>query len=731
MPHTRTRLLSTLGSELSIALWDWRRDDMKGWLYVAKVLTAAFVALGVSTLLDLPTAKTAMTTVFIVMHPQSGAVLAKSFYRLIGTLIGFLATVTVVGAFPQQPLLFIFALAFWVSLCAAFAKFNRGFRSYGFLISGYTVALAGIPASQHPEATFLIAMTRVTGIAIGVLCATAVSALIFPDRVSSRLSASNKQRYVDFLNFVVQALIGKDGASAASREQLRFFSDAVAFEMNRTLAAFEGAQGRHWSGRLSKINAAFMKASSRLNAFCRMRAYLEASRSDAYRAIGPLLQETAAWMTRAESLRDASPNTAKRIADDLHRYADALPGMIEATRRGSDKLADFSAPEFEATARALQYLVADLAAYFSEYARLDDRKDVHDRQADRVARFPHHNSYTDALIASARVFITIFACGFFWVASAWPSGVDFLLNAAVTSALISGLPHPVKASINLGISTVFSAIFGFVFIAYVEPRVDGILILWISLAPFLAIGAWFATKPKYFRQACDYLIFFSLLVNIDTLGTYEQTTFLNEGIAFVFSNFVPALFFALIMPPASRWLKNRHLVRMRELILHVASRPTAGPRTTLEGQARDLTFQIQQLFADSPVERQEAIRWAYAILQIGNTLIDLQNALALVPSTSVASPAPTWRLAILRARSSIAALTEKPTASRLEVARDLTRQAITGIEAAVDACPPSKERRQSLLHVLSLLNIVDITLLDAELPFADADVDATPLDKIT
>ncbi|WP_350624131.1 hypothetical protein, partial [Pseudoalteromonas sp. 24-MNA-CIBAN-0067] len=92
---------------------------------------------------------------------------------------------------------------------------------------------------------------------------------------------------------------------------------------------------------------------------------------------------------------------------------------------------------------------------------------------------------------------------------------------------------------------------------------------------------------------------------------------------------------------------------------------------------------------------------AYAILQIGNTLIDLQNALALVPSTSVASPAPTWRLAILRARSSIAALTEKPTASRLEVARDLTRQAITGIEAAVDACPPSKERRQSLLHVLS------------------------------
>ncbi|MBJ9696801.1 FUSC family protein [Burkholderia cenocepacia] len=729
MPHTRTRSLSTLGSELSIALRDWRRDDMKAWLYVAKALTAAFLALGVSTLLDLPTAKTAMTTVFIVMHPQSGTVLAKSFYRLIGTLIGFLATVTVVGAFPQQPLLFILALAFWISLCAAFAKFNRGFRSYGFLISGYTVALAGMPASQHPEATFLIATTRVTGIVIGILCATAVSALVFPDRISSRLSTSNRQRYVDFLNFIVRALIANDGASAASREQLRLFGDAVGFEMNRSLAAFEGAQGRHRSRRLSKLNVEFMKASSRLSAFCRLRAYLQASHSVAYGAIEPLFQETATWLIRGESKPEASPDAAKRIADDLRQYATSLPGRIEGIRGGSEKLADFSTPEFEATARALQSLVVDLASYFAAYANLEERKSVHDRQSDRVARFVHHNSFTDALISSSRVFITIFACGFFWVASAWPSGIDFLLNAAVTSALISGLPHPAKASINLGISTVFSAILGFVFIAYVEPRVDGILMLWISVAPFLAIGAWLATKPKYFRQACDYLIFFSLLVNVDTVGTYEQDVFLNECIAFVLSNFVPALFFALIMPPTSQWLKNRHLVRMRELIRHVASRPTAELRTKLESHARDLTFQIQQLFVGSPAERQEAIQWAYAVLQLGNTLIDLQNALAVSPPVSIASPAPTWRATISRAKTAIAALTERPTVSRLASARDLTRQAIAGVEAAVDAFPQGDEGRQSVLHVLSLLHVVHITLLDADLPFVTAD--PTPLDKIT
>ena len=73
------------------------RTDGAAWLYLFKALLATFIALGVSMRLDLPAPKTAMTTVFIVMQPQSGAVLAKSFYRVAGTIFGLIATLTFVG----------------------------------------------------------------------------------------------------------------------------------------------------------------------------------------------------------------------------------------------------------------------------------------------------------------------------------------------------------------------------------------------------------------------------------------------------------------------------------------------------------------------------------------------------------------------------------------------------------------------------------------------------------
>ena len=105
--------------------------------------------------LDLPQPRTAMTTVFIVMQPQSGMVFAKSFYRICGTLVGLVVMLALLGLFAQQPELFIVSTAIWVGICTAGAARNRNFRSYGFVLAGYTAALIGIPASQHPDGAFL------------------------------------------------------------------------------------------------------------------------------------------------------------------------------------------------------------------------------------------------------------------------------------------------------------------------------------------------------------------------------------------------------------------------------------------------------------------------------------------------------------------------------------------------------------------------------------------------
>ena len=91
-----TQALS-LKAQLREAAADWWRSDAPTWVYVFKMVFAGLLALGIGYGLDLESPRSALITVFIVMQPQSGMILAKSFYRVIGTLVGSAAIVVFVS----------------------------------------------------------------------------------------------------------------------------------------------------------------------------------------------------------------------------------------------------------------------------------------------------------------------------------------------------------------------------------------------------------------------------------------------------------------------------------------------------------------------------------------------------------------------------------------------------------------------------------------------------------
>src|SRR5690242_11546333 len=90
----------------------------RAWLFVFKTLLALYLAAWLAMWLRLEQPATAMITVGIVMHPHSGMVLAKSFYRAIGTLCGSVFGLVLMCVFPQQRELFLLCLSIWVALCA-------------------------------------------------------------------------------------------------------------------------------------------------------------------------------------------------------------------------------------------------------------------------------------------------------------------------------------------------------------------------------------------------------------------------------------------------------------------------------------------------------------------------------------------------------------------------------------------------------------------------------------
>ena len=144
---------------------------------------SAVLALLIAFTFNLDQPQWTLLTVFIVSQPRHGGlVLAKSFFRIIGTLVGAVLALVLVSAVEER-VLFLGALAAWVGICNFGSQYAQGWAAYGFVLSGYTVAIVGIPAALDPGNAFYIAIARVTEVSLGIICAAGVLSATGPWRL--------------------------------------------------------------------------------------------------------------------------------------------------------------------------------------------------------------------------------------------------------------------------------------------------------------------------------------------------------------------------------------------------------------------------------------------------------------------------------------------------------------------------------------------------------------------
>jgi nitrite reductase/ring-hydroxylating ferredoxin subunit len=86
-----------------------------------------------------------------------------------GRWLGAAGALLLVSLFSQERVLFLGTLAAWIGLCTFASKYARNFAAYGFVLSGYTVAIVGIPGALDPGNAFFIAVARVTEISLGIM----------------------------------------------------------------------------------------------------------------------------------------------------------------------------------------------------------------------------------------------------------------------------------------------------------------------------------------------------------------------------------------------------------------------------------------------------------------------------------------------------------------------------------------------------------------------------------
>jgi uncharacterized membrane protein YccC len=186
---------------------------------------------------------------------------------------------------------------------------------------------------------------------------------------------------------------------------------------------------------------------------------------------------------------------------------------------------------------------------------------------------------------------------------------------------------------------------------------------------------------------------------------------------------VASIAFAVLLPPSTPWLRNRLLADLRAQVV-LACRGRIGRlwrlRTRFESGARDLMHQINALAASEPSVKRDTMRWMFAVLEIGNAVIDLRSEVTTLPRDARYAPSMPWRVSLRATCTAVSCLFERPRAARLDKALAATADAITAVQQTLSTFTPPRDERHQLQRILSHLHFIRSALLDPQSPLAQA-----------
>ncbi len=699
------------------ALAEWARSDGATWIYVFKVLCAAFLTLWLAMRLELPQPSTATITVFIVMQPQSGQVFAKSFYRILGTLVGLSVMVTLIALFAQERVLFLLSSAIWIGLCTAGAARYRDFRSYACVLAGYTATLIGIPATSHPEGAFMQAIWRVLEISLAILCSGVVSAVIMPQTTSAAMRNALYVRFGLFAAFVLDSLRGVGGRERFESSNVAFAAQAVGLETMRAASAFEDPHMRLRNGRLIRLSSEFMAMNTRFHALHQLLERLRAQGStQVLEAFEPCLEEITGLLEeirgRAVTDHDAE-RFAQRLADCRERLMARIRqarGELLAREPGEEARLDFN------TAAELLYRFAEeMHDYALTHASLAAHR--HEREQWKDAFTAKANAVA-AAVAGMRTGLMILLFGCFWIYSTWPSGGTFALNAVAVSALASAAPNPKKVAMQMAIGTMAAALLGFSEMFFVYPHIDGFPLLCLVLAPVFALGAFISSRPQWAGYGLGLLVFFCFGSVPANLTVYDPAHVINEYIALILSMLLSAAAAAVILPPNSAWLWKRLERDLRMRVVFAISGRSRGLGSAFESGTRDLLNQAYGVAAGRPDVQRGLLRWMFLVLEVGHAIIELRREQERLPDEPCYAEAMPWRQAIRAMGRALIRLFVRPGAENLERALAAVDQAIHAARHTDEPCAPHFDS-SPLRRVRSYLHFIRSSLLAPTSPLTE------------
>lgn len=618
-------------------------DDGPRFLHMAKVALATTLAMALCMRLELRTPATAMVTcVIVMMHQQSGMVIARGFYRGLGMIGGSFVGLALIALFPQQPLLFFVGLAAWLGVCVFTASYFRNFQSYGFLLAGYGTAITAVPVWSNPYGVFDNIVFTVSEVVIGVCCACAVSAVVWPQSVTPTLFAVSRRSFTNLLN-AVHATLGRpapasDTASSAAPFPglvlfLSLIRERVGVETLRSGAVFEDPSIRLYNSIFLKNDKRFFDTVAWLHALQQLRtpstqiasqfsAEAHAALEDLIGSVLAVVPETAA----PEIISLQGVQTLANRLDDLER---TLPVHLSRHLRSLDSVSPEQRQLVATSGAALFFLIADLRMLSRVHieARTVDPTPWSRSLFQTIRGFGQGGATANRIAAAVTGFRAAFATllvGAAWIGSGWVGGASAIVAVAIASALFALMPNPAVTTWQIFCGCLAGWLAGFAFTFFLLPHLSGIVLLASSIAIFIMIGSYLNTFAKTAVMGLGFNIYFCFIVAITNPTVYNPGGYLDTGFALLCGIAAAAVAFSIVVPRADGWIAAQYVNQIRTSIARSADDALDGLLDKVESDLRDFILQIAPPAGAGNTARTGLIQWAFAALEIGRAMVEVR-----------------------------------------------------------------------------------------------------------
>jgi len=571
--------------------------------FAVKTTAACLIGLYVAFCFNLDQPQWTALTIFIVAQPQStGGIFGKAFFRIIGTSIGCVVALTLVGLFAQERVLFLGSLSIWVGLCTFASQRVRNWANYGCVLAGYTAAIIGVPTTLNPSAAFYYANARFTEICIGVIVGACAAHFLAPAPIAKALRGAVADSRRKAAAYVGGALNGAD----PSRDRAAVIASAARIDELLNSALFEDQPTRRACDRIRGLAGALIDLIASAEPLERQLSVLSRNADPAGGCALPLIgaeaaEAIAAW--QADAI-DAGVLAQRLLAlRDRARLADAGEDRRDVAL--ADRLATFL-ESMAAFAAAWEAAASDRPIAPSHFP-LDPADDLF-----------------SAAMTGLRSALAVAFAGLFWILTAWPDGASATLLSALGTSRASTMGRVVPLAILTFATFALVSIPSFFIVEVLLPQVSGFPMFALLLSPMAFLLAYLMAFRQTIMPAYMSAMYFFTAAGIQNRMSYNPVGFINLTLAALFAVAMALILWGLVAPDSPHKHRLRFVRAAAKALRSLANaRDAAARRNRFESAAGGALVRLARELNLSRADDQACEQAAFALLGAGRELASL------------------------------------------------------------------------------------------------------------